>query len=111
MCSHQRKGVSMSDSEIYDKAIRVIDAWASMRPDKTFFRMSLEEIRRIIAPSGEARKTLAELEARTQETLAYRDRADKLTRRAILRIVNAVRGDPDEGEDGELLAAMGYLPH
>ena len=29
----------------------------------------------------------------------------------MLRIVNAVKGDPDEGEDGDLLVAMGYMPH
>ena len=26
------------------------------------------------------------------------------------RIVSAVRGDPEEGEDGPLYAAMGYVP-
>jgi hypothetical protein len=101
----------MADSEIYDKARAVADAWTSMRPTKTFFRMSVEDFGKVVAASGEARRALAELDARMQEELARRDKADKITRRAVLRIVNAVKGDPDEGEDGELLAAMGYLPH
>jgi hypothetical protein len=27
----------------------------------------------------------------------------------VRRIVNAVKGDPEEGEDGELYSAMGYV--
>src|SRR5687767_14600282 len=97
--------------DIYEKALVLINAWNSRRPNKTFFRQSLQDFRTIVAPSGEARARLAELEALTQEALARRDEADKVTRRAVIRIVNAVKGDPDEGEDGELIAAMGYLPH
>jgi hypothetical protein len=37
--------------------------------------------------------------------------ADRVTRRAIVRAVNGVKGDPDEGEDGDLLSAMGYMKH
>jgi len=81
------------------------------RPGKTFFRQSLDDFTKIVAPSGEARQKLAELENLTKKALAQRDEADKLTRRWVLRIVNAVKGDPDEGEDSELLARMGYLPH
>lgn len=98
-------------SDIYDKALVLISAWGAMRPGKTFFRQSLDDFTKIVAPSGEARQKLAELEALTQKALEQRDAADKITRRAIIRIVNAVKGDPDEGEDGELLARMGYLPH
>jgi hypothetical protein len=98
-------------SDIYDKALVLISAWGAMRSGKTFFRQSLDDFTKIVAPSGEARQRLAELEALTQKALKQRDEADKITRRAVIRIVNAVKGDPDEGEDSELLARMGYLPH
>jgi hypothetical protein len=101
----------MNGSDIYDKAVVVIKVWGSMRPAKTFFRFSLDGFTKHVAPSGEARVEIAELEARMRQALARRDEADRITRRAVLRIVNAVKGDPDEGEDGEVLAAMGYLPH
>lgn len=98
-------------TDIYEKALVIISAWGAMRPGKTFFRQSLDDFTKIVAPSGEARQKLAELENLTKQALAQRDAADKITRRAVIRIVNGVKGDPDEGEDGELLARMGYLPH
>jgi hypothetical protein len=85
--------------------------WRSKRPDKTFFRMSVEDFGKIIGPSGEAREALATLCASTQQALARRNEADSVTRRAVLRVVNAIKGDADEGEDSDLLAEMGYLPH
>src|SRR5438445_13403268 len=101
----------MTDSDIYDKALVVVDTWRSMRPSKAFFGMSLDDFLKKIAPSGDARKQLARLEAQTRDALSLRDKADRITRRAVLRVVNAVKGDPEEGEDSELLANMGYLPH
>ncbi len=73
--------------------------------------MTLEEFEKLIAASGEARTELAELDARRRVVVARCEEADQITRRGILRIVNAVKGDAEEGEDSELLAAMGYLPH
>jgi hypothetical protein len=101
----------MDTSDIYEKATAVAKAWNSLRPTKTFFRMSLEDFRKIIAASGDARSEIVDLESRTQGALARRDEADRITRRAVVRVVNGVRGDADEGEDSELLAAMGYIPH
>jgi hypothetical protein len=101
----------MTQTDIYDKAVMAIKAWGSLRPTKTFFRQSLEDFTKLVTPSAEAREEITELEARMRKALERRDQADKITRRAVIRIVNAVKGDPDEGEDGELIAAMGYLPH
>ena len=101
----------MSSTDSYEKAVQLKKAWNSMRPQKTFFGMSLERFTALIAPSAEARDEIAVLEASMRKALANRDEADKITRRAVIRIVNAVKGDPEEGEDGELIAAMGYVPH
>jgi hypothetical protein len=101
----------MTDTDIYEKALVVAEKWGSRRPDKTFFGMTLEVFMKKIAPSGDARKVLAQLAEQTSQELTRRDKADELLRRAVLRVVNGVKGDPEEGEDSELLAAMGYLPH
>jgi len=105
------KGKFVTTIDIYDKAVVVKTKWGVMRANKVFFGMSLEEFTAVITPSKEAREEIADLESRLQRALARRDEADKVTRRAVIRIVNAVKGDPEEGEDSELLAAMGYLPH
>lgn len=101
----------MTDLEIYEKALIVADAWASRCPDKMFFGMTLDDFRTKISPSGEARKELSALDTQQRETLKHRDKADEITRRAVLRVVNGVKGDPEEGEDSELLRSMGYIPH
>ena len=101
----------MGGTDIYEKAMTLIRVWGSMRADKTFFRMTLEDFTKLVEPSAEARREIAELEDRMQKALSRRDDADRKTRRAIIRVVNGVKGDADEGEDSELLAAMGYLPH
>ncbi len=38
-----------------------------------------------------------------------RDDADKVSLSATLLVVNAVKGDHEEGEDGQLYEAMGYV--
>jgi hypothetical protein len=38
-----------------------------------------------------------------------RDVADKASVAAIQLVVNAVKGDPEEGEDGEFYEALGYV--
>ena len=89
----------------------MIRVWGHQRSTKTFFGMTLDVFSKIVAPSGEARAEIAELERRMREAVERRNEADRITRRAVLRVVNAVKGDPEEGEDSELLASMGYLPH
>ncbi len=101
----------MTDSDIYDKALVVADMWGSMRPNKSFFGMTRDDFAKKIFASGEARKELAQLDTQVRDALNRRDKADRIPRRVVLRVVNGVKGDPEEGEDSELLAAMGYLPH
>ena len=100
-----------TDSDIYDKAVHIYDTWGSRCPDKKIFGMTRDEFGQKISASGEARKELEQLADQTAKALDRRDRADAITRREVVRVLNGVKGDPEEGEDSELLAAMGYLPH
>ncbi|MEJ0038623.1 MAG: hypothetical protein WDO68_21535 [Gammaproteobacteria bacterium] len=101
----------MSAIDIYVKAVVVLDAWSERRPDKTFFGMAVDDFRKIVDRSSAARAEVAALEGQVREALKRRDAADEITRRAVIRVVNGVKGDPTEGEDGELLRVMGYVPH
>lgn len=96
---------------VHEKAMQMIGAWSGRCPDKPFFRMSLADFRVIVAPSGAARERIANLKAQLREAVKECEAADRVTRRAIVRVVNGVKGDPDEGEDGDLLSAMGYMKH
>jgi hypothetical protein len=105
------KGKLMKRPTIHEKATLMISAWRSRCPDKIFFRMSLEDFSVIVAPCGAARERITSLKAQLREATRQCEEADRIARRAIVRVVNGVKGDPDEGEDGDLLGAMGYLKH
>ena len=85
------------------------NAWATLRPGKTFSGLTLEQFKEAVKPSHDARAEISDLEGRMQAALARRDEADTESAVLVRRVVNAVKGDPDEGEDGELYAAMGYV--
>jgi len=71
----KRKSTSTSDA--YEKAVRIITAWGTKRPGKIFFRQSLEDFQKIVAPSAEARRELAEIEEHRRAALARRNEADR----------------------------------
>lgn len=87
----------------------VTQAWGSLRPTKSFSGLTLEQFKEEVKPSLDARAELAELEGRVQAALARRDAADASSAVAVRRVVNAVKGDGEEGEDGELYAAMCFV--
>ncbi len=87
----------------------VIHAWETLRPTKSFAGMTLPAFKSQLQSSFDARQRLAELDAETTAALALRDSVDAISNAAALLVVNAVKGDPQEGENGELYAAMGYV--
>jgi hypothetical protein len=101
----------MKRRTVHDKAMLIISAWRARCPDKTFFGMSLDDFSDIVAPGGTARERVADLKAQLREAMKCCKDTERITRRATVRVVNGVKGDPDEGEDGDLLSAMGYMKH
>ncbi len=71
--------------------------------------MSLTQFKNKVKDSGDARTKIAGLESQLTAALNERDDADQASNEALQFAVSAVKGDPDEGEDGELHEAMGYV--
>jgi hypothetical protein len=92
-----------------DRIVRTQSAWATLRPQKTFAGMTLAQLQEKVAPSLAARAIIARLENELIAAQNQRDDADAASLEAIQFVVNAVKGDPEEGEDGELYEAMGYV--
>jgi hypothetical protein len=99
-----------NDADVYARANALIKAWSVLRPNKSFSGMTLEDFKKAVAPSGATRAEVAEAERLMRLAVERRDDADTLSRKLVQRVVNAVKGDPEEGEDGELYSAMGYVP-
>ena len=94
---------------VEDKLNKTISAWARLRPTKSFGKMTLEEFRTKVKASFDERKIIEGLETDLTAAIDRRSKADVTSNDTLQLVVNGVVGDPDEGDDGELYEAMGYV--
>jgi hypothetical protein len=87
----------------------VTSGWESLAAAKTFGGMTLEQFKAKVKPSTDARKTIKDLDSQYTAAQNSRDTADVESNRVLALVVNAVKGDPDHGEDSALYEAMGYV--
>jgi hypothetical protein len=85
------------------------EAWNSLRKQKSFAGMTLAQFETAIQSSFNARAKIKDCENQLTAAQSEREAADAANNEIALLVVNAVKGDPTEGEDGELYAAMGYV--
>jgi hypothetical protein len=90
------------------KMQRILNAWETLAPDKTFGGMTLAQFRAATQPSQTARDRIDDLEDQLTQAQADRDHADAESLAKAQLVVNGVIGDPTEGPDSALYAAMGY---
>jgi hypothetical protein len=95
--------------KVQAKLEQVTKAWETLRPAKTFAGITLEQFKAKIQPALEARGTIQNLEQQMQLAISVRDEADRTVLSLINLVVNAVKGDVEEGDDGALYEAMGYI--
>lgn len=88
---------------------QILTAWKTLRPTKSFAGLTFEQFEALAQPCLDARATIASLESQLIAAQNQRDDADRAALDTIALIVNAVKGDPNEGDDGELYEAMGYV--
>jgi hypothetical protein len=103
------KSGGRSPRQVLSRIVEVTHIWATMRPTKSFSGLTLEQFREAIKPSHDIRAEITELEGRLQAAVKRRQAADKVSIAVVKRVINGVRSDPEEGEDGEVYSAMGYV--
>jgi hypothetical protein len=91
------------------RTTNMLENWHSLRPAKTFGGYTLDQFKEICQPALAARAELRDLEARTKLVLAQRHAADLVVLKAMQRVTDGVRGDPEEGADGAFWSAIGYV--
>jgi hypothetical protein len=101
--------MAISSKDVLVKLETITQAWSKLRPDKTFAGLTLEQYRAAIKPSYDVRTEIAESELHLQSGQARRVTIDEASLKIGQRIVNAVKADPEEGDDGEVYVAMGYV--
>jgi hypothetical protein len=92
-----------------EKIADVLKAWKDLRPAKSFADMTLDQFTAKVPPSFDARGAINTLNNQIIAVADQRDTADVGSNKQVLLVVNAVKGDPAEGEDGELYETMGYI--
>ena len=86
----------------------IVDAWATMCPEETFFGHSLEQYREKMKPVSDVRAEIAELDVRWTGVMAKRTDIDAEATRLSRNIIRSVRAHPKYGEDSPVYATMGY---
>ena len=100
------KGTPKSNEEKIRNAIHV---WDTLCPDKSFGSMSNTQFKNAVKASLDLRDEITELETQLVAKQDQRDAADETSLQAIKRFVAGIKADPDEGENSELLQALGYV--
>ena len=88
----------------------IAQAWRRLRPLKTYSSLSVEDFVEGAKPSIDVRAVLKELDGHTKATQKRRKLVDANTEALIRRVVHAVQGDQEDGENSEIYAAMGFVP-
>jgi len=96
--------------ELDDRVLDVIGAWDRKCPGKRFYSYTLDEFKGRAKPYLDAVAEVARLEAALAHAAAKRDAEADTLMPEVQGVVNAVKGDREEGgENGELYSAMGYV--
>lgn len=94
---------------VLERILTVKRVWGTLRPNRSYYGITREEFESRIKPSLDARAELESIDEHRSATAVRRDDADAESMDLIKRIVNAIKADPAEGEDGEVYAALGYV--
>ena len=86
-----------------------INSWRSPRPTKKFLGLTVDEFEAKYQDCFEVRDEIKDLEKKLSGARVSRDKLDGEGQDLLGRFVNAIKADENEGEDSELLEAMGYV--
>jgi len=94
--------------ETLERINTVTSAWETLRADKTFSGLTLAQFKAKMKPSLDARAAITTLDHQMTAAQDARGAADDVAMATIQLVVSAVKGDPAEGDNGDLYEAMGY---
>ena len=86
-----------------------VSVWRSLRPTKKFLGLTVDEFEEELKPCSAAREAVDEAEAKLTGSINARNEADVTGLTLVDRFVAAVKADETEGENSEVLEALGYV--
>jgi hypothetical protein len=94
--------------EIEETIERMLNAWETLAPDKTFGGMTFPQFRAVALVAQLARRRIDDLENQLKQAIAERDAADDTFLEKVQLVVNGIRADATEGPDSALYQSFGY---
>ena len=88
---------------------KAVSAWRGLRPTKKFLGLTVDEFEAELKASFDTREAVSEAEARLTGAINDRNEADDHSLVFVDRFVAAVKADAAEGENSEVLEALGYV--
>jgi hypothetical protein len=98
----------ISPKNLEEKMERMLNAWRTLAPDKTFGGMTLTQFEAVVAVALAARQHINDLDDQMTEAIAKRATADAAFDAKAKLVVAGVLADPTEGPDSALYDAFGY---
>jgi hypothetical protein len=98
----------ITPKHIQQKIERMLNAWETLAPAKSFGGMTLAQFQAAAQPAQAARQQIDDLEDQLKQAIANRENADNAFLTKAQLVVNGVLADPTEGPDSALYEAMGY---
>ena len=92
-----------------DRFLLALRVWKTMRRSKSFGSITVEEFEKEVLAEAESRERVATAAKALKQARADRALAQRRARDVLQRFVNSVRGDPSEGDAGEVYRALGYV--
>jgi hypothetical protein len=100
--------MATSPKETEQRIERMLNAWRTLAPAKSFAGMTLAQFEAIAAPALAARQRLEELEDQRTQVIADRENADDTFNEKAQQVVAGVLADPTEGPNSALYEEFGY---
>ena len=91
-----------------EKMERMLNAWRTLAPAKSFGGMTLAQFEEAAAPARAKRRQIEELNDQLARAIAEREQADDAFTAKAQLVVAGVLADPTEGADSALYEAFGY---
>jgi len=97
-----------SPKAIEEKIERMLNAWRTLAPEKSFGGMTFEQFESHAAPALQVRQHIENLDNQRAQASAERERADEAFEAKAKLVVAGVLADPTLGDDSALYEAFGY---
>lgn len=96
--------------KIADRRNSFTRVWQELAPSDSFAEMTIAQFTAATTATVTLRDDIETTRAQLTALLQQRELADEETRKTIKLVINAVRGNPQYGENSPLYRALGYVP-